>query len=448
MKDPTVQCTPPEIWEMILQHAVATPILPFIDEGHNHLSTSVLKAEQLFPLNCHVYRQNLKREKMVKTLRLVCRMWASILAGFQEPCIFAGSEGIIPLDMDIKTLEGAERVHIIEKDFQDTCGCSHSFEANHCPYSYLSYDEHQANWLQAHDDISLQKLFGRVRILSLENWMIDTERLIKSMPKLRAIDITCPPEREEYKPPALSTLLSYQPNLTHLQVDHLKWQDFTGHFSTRNCRLVSLKYLALGFISYNGVVADLTDQKIEYNFPGLASLNVYGTLDFGVKKQFNQFLKQCGSSVTEFVNSCHFQKRYAFIPPEGLPPDELLPHLSLYGTLLSSITPLLNPSSQEKATPSQKISPSRILLIYAFRHGLQLDAERLASQLSSFMKTWGFKGALIDASWEDIKLDDTEFLWFNKFFTQIMKSSITFSDKNDIEVRDSRCQRFWEPNSP
>jgi hypothetical protein len=78
MPRPAYERVPVEIWLRILQHAVASPLLPFREDGS--LSPHLLDNLFLFDEHCETF--NMYRDQIqatVERLRLVCQSWAKFL---------------------------------------------------------------------------------------------------------------------------------------------------------------------------------------------------------------------------------------------------------------------------------------------------------------------------------------------------------------------------------
>ncbi|PVF91046.1 hypothetical protein CPB86DRAFT_452805 [Serendipita vermifera] len=78
MKQSAAKRIPIEIWEKIISYATASSLLPFTENGE--LATSLIDTVDLFPKNCKVFMNyGDDSQGTIERLRLVCRSWASNL---------------------------------------------------------------------------------------------------------------------------------------------------------------------------------------------------------------------------------------------------------------------------------------------------------------------------------------------------------------------------------
>jgi hypothetical protein len=321
-----------------------------------------------------------------------------------------------------RVLEGLERVQVVwdSGDGHCTCGGTPCHIKDH-KYSPIKDQEPR---LQDFDEETLKQLFRHVRTLTLTDWELDRKWLIRSMPKLQALNLYHPSRALGPPLEALSTFLPGQSSLTHLQLDNLTWRQFYIHFSSENTSLQSLQYLALDFNDQWYDEPNIEGQKLKWNSPKLSHLVIRGYVSVSAKEEFNLLLQNCGKTVTEYIVTCSFLgHRYI------LPHIEHFPHLSLYGSSFSYLFSRIISSPDDSEVPSHKNTNLRTLIVFEFNDAHRLDPEEFAMHFVSLIKTWGFKEIRVDAI--------PESFWFNKFLTRFTSMNLKLFDLKGIEIQTS-----------
>ncbi|PVF95972.1 hypothetical protein CPB86DRAFT_875318 [Serendipita vermifera] len=228
-----VERTPLEIWRLILQYAVASPILPFVNE--NRLSTDLIESLHLFSTKCHHYRNY--RDTTLSTLerlRLVCRTWANLLQDNSRD--FALSDLESHHFTPEQTNKYARRVHLWT---WTVCGCMTFREMEMCDYNRgLS----TIGWKhKSEDEQSLQRLIPNVRILLWDWPSFPSLKFLGPLSNLTALSLDC----DKYADHAwsLEQLRVYTPRLTHLHLKHLNEMSrlLSEKFSHPTLRYLSLE---------------------------------------------------------------------------------------------------------------------------------------------------------------------------------------------------------------
>ncbi|PVF94199.1 hypothetical protein CPB86DRAFT_789308 [Serendipita vermifera] len=456
MEESATQLVPVEIWTIILRQAVATPNFPFIDKADNHPNYGSIYGSLLFCDDCVAYRESRKMRQAITALQLVCRLWASILSNYRV-CIFT-DRGICSFPgRALRQLKGVERIYMTAQvDGQAIieslpCSCSLSFEKP-CLFDlqYQNYlSQYSVGWWEGLWDEQLKELLLGVRMLSLvlDGRKIAIEKLISLMPTLQAIRIRFDPKDNVPGFSPFPTLFSRQSQLTHLELSRLTWTSFYFYFFPLTSRLQTLRYLKLSF-SWAQERSPIA-QNIKWDFRGLNTLAISGVVHLGVKEEILEFVRQCGATFTEFVDQVAFVQQGTIQLSTGALQEEQFPRLRTYGTQIGYIKYQLDSAPQIEPKSCCEATLRRSLILYGtksrsrFRNGLTMG------QLISYMKIWGFDRAILPERWSDLKTsskekDSSAPCYYEKVSRWFMETDLMLLDRDGIDVRDPRCDRFWE----
>ncbi|PVF95371.1 hypothetical protein CPB86DRAFT_817280 [Serendipita vermifera] len=273
-----------------------TPLLPFIDESHNHLSTSIMQTDDLFSEACDAYNECQKMEAPIKALRLVCRLWASILANSLNRCVLTDLEDINYPGRDTRILKGVERLQIA---LDEGCFCLFTSEVQQCFYSQAitpTSTGMSQSWWRDLQNQTTKKFLNQVRIFVAVDWEAHTKSILGLMPQLRALGIYFSRVRGPTDP---LSILPRKSCITHLSLQSLTWDDFSIYFTKGYCSLHRLRYLDVEFTSIRRST-EFTDTrpKPEYSAFQLESLIIRGTLSVP-KEDLDPFLPLWGKDVRD-----------------------------------------------------------------------------------------------------------------------------------------------------
>ncbi|CAG8692993.1 15348_t:CDS:2 [Acaulospora colombiana] len=433
MTESAVQRTPIEVWTLILYHAIATPLLPFVDESHNHLSTSIIQTIDLFSDACPAYKTCRGTEKTIKI-------------GYPSKGISA-LKGVERLEFardcyctDFKFLDDTEN------DLEDDIGCL---------VEYISpRGEAEVPWWRNIEDEMTRQLIRQVRIFSSYEHEFYTKKILGLMPQLQALSL-----RSSQRSEPLTSLLSLLPpesHITHLEICGIPWMEFTSYFSKGRCNLPCLRYLHLAFDFRSLWDTNNTKYTGEWAAFQLESLIITGSL--GVDAEYlDPFLSVWGKTIREYVDDSHSPHGLtkAASAPNGIPPFHHFPQLSLYGTRLETIITGLDTQnqSQKVSTPYPTRNPRTFLLKIRYT-GLECDPEEAALRFIAYVQEYGFVEVVLNKSWTYLrKMWDfhkpSEPLsegaqWNKTFFQTLLREGLNVMDINFISIGDGRSRMLWE----
>ncbi|PVF94202.1 hypothetical protein CPB86DRAFT_876590 [Serendipita vermifera] len=441
MEEKATQRVPVEIWTVILRRAVATSIFPYIDDSYG-LDYGIIQNTLFYrDDDCEAYCECLMMQRTIGTLRLVCRLWASILLNYPI-CVFTDFGSCNYPGKSLKSLEGAERIRVIAP--QTFCPCK--IWKNTCFFDLSFCDslfQHEPGWWEDLENEKLKNALRTVQMLSLEfdGREFEMEKLIAMMPKLRALRIQLydlDPTRD------FTPLLSCQSSLTNLELHALTWTSFSRRFPPLNSHLQSLQYLYLHF--YWDKKRSPLVNDISWNFPRLKALGVSGEVDHGVKEEVVTFLRQCGPSLMEFADLISFRGADKLDLFPEISQEDHFPRLHIYGTDMRSIYWRFDRAAQVERTFPRKARSLALLEL-----NLEFYSTDVSWQLLTYMRQRGFDEVIILKRWSDMKAlygEERPFLsYFFGEFTEVVKTDLKFFDVEGIEIRDPRCGRFWEQKS-
>jgi hypothetical protein len=215
MASSAVEQFPVEVWEVILHHAIASPILPFLDDGT--LSLGLIDNLDLFSDRCHTFG---KYRNSVLRLRSVCRTWSNILH------IRLIEYAFIDISSDRSLYERAmRRTRRLYMGVPPKCLCQ---QDRTCILAWADRTA-RSHSLYLDENVIVDVYSKNVKILRLGLWCpIESFDCLTQLSNLSALSIDC----ELFKNMAsLKELLVHVPCITHLQLsmskptlllDHLK----------------------------------------------------------------------------------------------------------------------------------------------------------------------------------------------------------------------------------
>ncbi|CAG8521688.1 11563_t:CDS:2 [Acaulospora colombiana] len=447
MTESAVQRTPIEVWTLILHHAIATPLLPFVDEAHKHLSTSVIRTIDLFcwSESCDVYKKCRDMENAIKSLRL-SNFGAHVPPSFQS---IEWQAGRISGAVSLKKNQPYFQLRTVHADsvfsrfsFPTTrqcalceygqCGCDllsclDPEDIQDCILSYVSPSSHGEmgwEWWKDLKDERIGEFMSQVRIFSYPNHYFHRKEMFDLMPRLQAL---CLGLSNSYRPLAtLLSILSGQSRLTHLALHSIYWNDFATYFSEGHCTLQ------------------------------LETIIIHG--GFYIDKEYmDPFLSLWGRTVREYVDNSTYldTQRNKLVPCGGIPPDHYFPNLSLYGTLLEAVISKLETHHRSQiATPFGPPLRSRTLLLRDSTYLPAHDPEESALQLIVYVNEWNFAEVIFERRWtwlltrlyfdKSAEVLEADARWFKTFFGTLLKEGLVPLDRDFISISDERYRMLWE----
>ncbi|PVF94201.1 hypothetical protein CPB86DRAFT_818204 [Serendipita vermifera] len=274
--------------------------------------------------------------------------------------------------------------------------------------------------------------------LEFDGREFEMEKLIAMMPKLRALRVklyyTNP--IHDFRP-----LLSCQSSLTNLELFALTWTSFSRQFPPLIPHLQSLQYLHLLF--YWSDETSPVAHGINWNLPKLKALNISGEVDCGVKEEVVAFLRQCGQSLMEFADLISFRGADKLDLCIETSQEDHFPRLHTYGTDIRSIYRRFDSNSQV-----EPIFPRKARSLIILELNVTFYSTGVAGQLWLYMRQRGFDEVIILKRWRDMKalhLRERSFMsYVFGEFKEVVKKDLKVFDIEGIEIRDPRCDRFWE----
>ncbi|PVF99628.1 hypothetical protein CPB86DRAFT_824913 [Serendipita vermifera] len=381
-------------------------------------------------------------------LQLVCRLWASTLQSLQHICTITDFENLSYPGTSIEALDGVERIDVVPNAAY--CPCAIDLLKRPCLLElkrHIPQGQGRAGWWEDMENERLKDLLHRVRVFSFDNRSAHIEKLIALMPNLRTLFINFPDPTDVDTTPLSHTLLTHQSHLTYLQLYSLTWTAFCRYASPPKPWAQSLRYLELHF--NRTPEGNSLGQRTIWDFPRLETLTVQGDLQSQVREDVYSFIQQCGRTVREFADLLYFWEDDMDLSYTGIIHHDQFPRLHTYGLRRGALEDQFTTVSKLDSTLSHSTALPRTLLIYGFTLGLGNNNPNMLGQLSSYMKSLGFNNIIIWSTWSRLKYiydrvpDDMTYV-YRDFFNGFMRTGMTFSDKDGIELRDPRCNWFWE----
>jgi hypothetical protein len=313
-----VQRTPTEIWRLILHHAIASPLLPYVDEGF--LSIHLIEALHLFPASCrHCFIYRDVTQAMIERLRLVCRTWADLLRSNTNDFV------ITDLDSHHYTSEKANklarRVNIWTGRL---CARIEYFGDIACPFRHKSWN---LNWNSKMDDEQyLNKLIPNVSILILDPLLAPFLRFLTPLSNLVALSLNCAPLLEVSW--SMEHLLTCIPRLTHLC---LKYLSENSRLFSEEVTHFNLLYLHLALDYYPRTFSP--QRFMDWSFPSLQTLIIRGLLDPVCDDFINNFMTRHTRSILGLDINYRFHDRSGSYTPAHIPSTlwDICPNINAFG---------------------------------------------------------------------------------------------------------------------
>jgi hypothetical protein len=437
---------PVEIWMLIFRYVCATPLSPLIDDVYNHLSSSIAPNFDLSTVVLHPFEVYHESDILFKTLRLVCRHWASVADSLSIGYLYTDNErSTYPLYY-AKNLSKVETLHLLPRRSKGYCGCSSWRKCYDCRAVYHPIDPSKRSCWDL-DDTSMEESLRNVKAIFLRDQLPRYERIIKAAANVRALYWDCYPHD-----PALFYLLN-STRLTHLELGNMVFSQFLESYVNGSLILPSVRYLSLHFAreTVDNDWSSLRTTSKTPTFPHLKSLKISGNLGPESHEGIKNFLLESGRTVTELVEH-RIQSRIFWNIPHVFPSSSTyFPNLRLYGIHLGELLRETYSSQEFTITPFSPKGPSFILLLYNFVQSFLAYPELATTWLIIIKGQWKVTRIMMHNSWDELESRlmnySKEILprmlaWFKAFF-QALDTSIEFCDRNGISLDEARfhqCQ--------
>jgi hypothetical protein len=442
---------PIEIWTLILHFACASPFSPFLDQAHNHLSTSVILNEKLFDHERHISKQYQDFDNFITTFRLVCRTWAAIVDSLGRRYIFTDKKKTSYPPCYTKKLWVVERIYILDSNLRTHCFCGKGAKTcrlYECKSKHkVLQRQHQKWWRMSGAD--LQEALRNVKILS-QTMQFYPDKLLEAAKNIRALSMSIGNDMDRLNMPSFRNL-AY---LSHLSLCDIYAGSFFEAYAAGSINLPHVEYLVLENVLYHlsSRPPSVFSQTFP-SFPRLKTLIIKSHIGLRFDDAFNHFFMDCGRTVREFVELPNPYARN--IEPKTLPElAKYFPNLHLYGiSLQSSLESSI--SSQADIQDAYFMlyipkSTSFTLLLYDFEAFL-LRLNESARLLNVVTARWKITHIMMNQTWDklhgvlvalpppDIELALVFLGTLNK---SLQDKSISFTDCEGVGYRNGMLRRL------
>ncbi|CAG8700071.1 2777_t:CDS:2, partial [Acaulospora colombiana] len=433
---------PVEIWILIFRYACATPFAPFTDEAHNHLSPSIVDNFELFTVVTHPFETYHESDNLFKTLRLVCRDWASLVDSLSIRYLFIVMEDFSFPHFSASKLMSVERLHILRHWGEEYCFCSSWVKCtdDSCRSLYDPTDPWEDSCWKFNNK-QLKQMLRNVKILFLRDRASRYERVLQATSNIRALYWDSHPHD-----PDLFYSFEFT-HLTHLELRNLRCAQFLEGYINGSLSLPSVLYLSLhfvlGFSSDDWVL--LTNVNKSTAFPRLKSLETTGDIESEFQEAMNNFLRASGRTVTEFVehsvppNSYRVSRTMEHVFPSL---SSYFPNLRLYGINLGDLLYDSDHAPDIAITPFSPKGASFTLLLYNFISSFFSRPESAITSLFIIKGQWKVTRIMMYNSWEDLESTLMNYsadilpnvLSWIQTFLQGLAGSVEFCDREEVSL--------------
>jgi hypothetical protein len=380
-----VQRTPTEIWRLILRHAIASPLLPYVDEGV--LSTHLVETLHLFTASCrHCFIYRNVTQATIERLRLVCRTWADLLRSNTNDFV------ITDLDSHHYTSEKANKIaRRVNIWTGRVCGRIEYLTNKACPFRHKSWN---LDWkLEMDEEQYLNKLIPNVSILILDPLLAPSLRFLTPLSNLVALSLNCAPLLEGSW--SMGHLVTCIPRLTHLCLKYLsensrRLSEEVTHFN--------LLYLRLAFDHYPRISSP--QKFMDWIFPSLQTLIIRGLLDPVCDDFINNFITRHARNIIGLDIDYRFYDRSGSYTPAHIPSTlwEICPNINAFG--IDSYYLSKNIGIMKKERNADRCPPIQ-LLIHEFKSS-SIHSSELAMVLQDLVGMWKVSNIVIAGPWSTV----------------------------------------------
>ncbi|PVF99626.1 hypothetical protein CPB86DRAFT_796419 [Serendipita vermifera] len=448
----TLSRLPVEIWILIFCYACTSPFAPFVDEAHNHLSPSISNNFELFEVVYHPFEVYHESDELFKTLRLVCRDWASIVDSLSIRYLFTDMKSFSFPHCSAQKLSSVEMIHLLRRWDAEYCFCAcwRKCPDGGCRSLDGLMDPREEDYWNSNDILS-NSILRNVKIVFLRDQPSRYERILKATANVRALYWDSHP----HEPTLFDSFDST--HLTHLELRNLRCAQFLEGYVNGSLTIQSLRYLSLHFIL--GFSLDdwvlLTDTNKAPAFPRLKSLKIAGDIEPEFQEGINDFLRGSGRTVTEFVehyippNSHRLSRTMDHVFPSL---SSYFPNLRLYGTNLGDLLYDSNRVTDFRISPFSPKEPSFTLLLYNFIPSLLSRPESVITSLLIVKGQWKVTRIMMHNTWSDLEsrlMNYSEGIlpnvlsWIQAFFKSL-GGSVEFCDQEGVSLHEAKFDHNHE----
>ncbi|PVF99651.1 hypothetical protein CPB86DRAFT_872506 [Serendipita vermifera] len=288
-----VERTPPEVWRIILHHAVASPLLPCTENGG--LSSALIHTLQLFSVDCHSFRIYVDdTQATIVRLRLVCRAWAQLLPPDANACAFTDlSSYSFPSE---ETVARARRLIISTGPVPCPVCLGSEQEWRSCPLTrfqrqWLDQETRKKTMNEPYDFLATCSRSLRV-LVSLRDGLSSLE-FVRPLSNLVALNFSCERIEELGNLWSMADLSNWFPKLSHLQITAMK--------RSTHVLVEKVTFPVLRCLSLQLWLEDIFESRAfkEWSFPSLRTFMIDGYFHQRHDKVICEFLSRHGNSITE-----------------------------------------------------------------------------------------------------------------------------------------------------
>jgi hypothetical protein len=293
MSQSAVERTPSEIWRIILHCAVASPLLPFTENGE--LSSALIHTLQIFSVDCHSFRIYVDdTQATIVRLRLVCRAWAQLLPPDANACAFTDlSSYSFPSE---ETVVRARRLVISTGPVPCPVCLGSEQEWRDCPLTrfqrqWLDQETRMKAVQEPHDFLATCSRY--LRILVSQRGGLSSLEFVKPLSNLVALNFSCERIEELGNSWSMKDLSAWFPKLSHLQIAAMK--------RSKHVLLEDVTFPALRCMSLQLWLDDVFEPRAfkKWNFPSLRTFMIDGYFHQGHDEVICEFLSRHRNQIRE-----------------------------------------------------------------------------------------------------------------------------------------------------
>ncbi|PVF99633.1 hypothetical protein CPB86DRAFT_283019 [Serendipita vermifera] len=456
---------PAEIWRMVFHFACATPFMPFVDEGHDHLSTSIAFNSKLFLHEDLIPEEYEQLDATIATLRLVCRSWAATIDVLPRRYVFTDMCNIAFPAPYSKYLLAVEKLQVVPPYLNLSFFCQRGRFSDRLTRQCLDCEKHfkprpndiwkpDHTWLEM-DDVTLQTNLTNVKVLFLYDVrrIDDVERILRITQNIRALML-----HEGHFSLTFDALAAFFPkNLTHLALLNIRCNRFFELYSKSSMSMPYIQYLDLSFLHSNlSFITSSSPKPTVSPFPQLKTLKVQGYIDYSCKDFVEYFFIQCGHTVVEFLEGCSWGPVMTWTQRlQALP--RWFPNLRIYGISFLQIYFLTHNDEQESVLASLPVyrpkGASFTLLLDSFSFAMR-NIPIYAPLLSFIWRKWDVTEVMMTHKWVGLEENTRRLchgdsslvlnIW-KEFFEFVKDKTDSFLDSDGVSLNNARFSdgRGW-----
>ncbi|PVF95974.1 hypothetical protein CPB86DRAFT_787533 [Serendipita vermifera] len=404
--------TPVEIWQQILRHAIASPLLPFTEDGK--LSTDLIDNLQTLSADCRHYRMYRDvTQATIERLRLVCRAWADFLRNDTKDCALTDLDSNNYTSKEMN--EHARRVQLWNSAL---CVCS-----TNCEFA-------QEKWIidwtdEMNKEQFLRSRIPNVEILILDPLIIASLKFLEPLSNLVALSL----HADTYVKVTwrMNELSTYATNLTHLNLDYVIE---TSRFLSEEITHPSIRFLSLRMEYQYGI---FEHRKIlNWKFPSLKTFRIHGVLHPEHGDSIKEFLSHHVNHLTGLDMEYRLFDGDTYIPGH-IPSDlwNICPVLTSFGINFLHISKKFGLYGKERS--SRTVPPLEFLLHGGFSD-LFITPPELANLLHDLIARWKITKIISAEPWDTMEVLKSD---LEEFLEEFERKDIPVVDHFNIKLQDA-----------